>query len=65
MFCRFSQARSVLPGAIDMGSSIRGSTIPADDQWRTYTPNFRLYIFMQIMIKAVILKPRIADERDS
>ena len=60
-------------GAIDMGSSVRGSTIPADDQkpygaivqWRTYTPNFRLYIFMQIMIKTVILKPRISDERDS
>jgi hypothetical protein len=33
--------------------------------WRTYRPNFRLYIFMHIMVKTVVLKPRIADARDS
>jgi hypothetical protein len=40
-------------------------TITGPVQWRTYTANFRLYVFIEIMIQTVILKPRIADERDS
>jgi hypothetical protein len=52
------------PGAIDRGSSLRGNTISADDQWRTTHPTLRLYTFMQIMITTINLKTRIANERN-